>query len=105
MLDVIERDQLLQKVQTNGTVWKAQLEQLAVEFPRHLKAVTGRGYMIGLLMQDAPAPYLAALREAGLLVTSAGTNTVRLLPPLIATREQLDWATAIIRAVLAAKSG
>ncbi len=105
VLDVIARENLLAKVQANGTVWKAQLEQLAMEFPQHLKAVTGRGYMIGLLMQDAPAPYLAALREAGLLVTSAGTNTVRLLPPLIATREQLDRATAIIRAVLAAKSG
>ena len=104
VLDVIERDQLLQKVQTNGTAWKAQLEQLVGEFPQQVKAVTGRGYMIGLLMQDAPAPYLAALREAGLLVTSAGTNTVRLLPPLIATREQLDRATAIIRAVLAKKS-
>lgn len=100
VLDVIERDQLLQKVQTNGTAWKAQLEQLATEFPLQLKAVTGRGYMLGLRMQGEPAPYLAALREAGLLVTSAGTNTVRLLPPLIATREQLDRATAIIRAVL-----
>jgi 4-aminobutyrate aminotransferase-like enzyme len=33
----------------------------------------------------------------------AGTNTIRMLPPLIATREHLDRATAIIRSVLAQK--
>jgi acetylornithine/N-succinyldiaminopimelate aminotransferase len=103
VLDVIERDNLLQKVQTNGAAWKQQLEQLVKEFPRQLKAVTGRGYMLGLLLQDAPAPYVTAFREAGLLAPLAGTNTVRLLPPLIATREQLDRATAIIRSVLAQK--
>jgi acetylornithine aminotransferase/acetylornithine/N-succinyldiaminopimelate aminotransferase len=105
VLDVIERDGLLQKVQTNGTAWKAQLEKLIAEFPRQLKAVTGRGYMLGLLLHGEPGPYVAALREAGLLAPSAGTNTVRLLPPLIATKEHLDRATAIIHAVLSKKNG
>jgi acetylornithine/N-succinyldiaminopimelate aminotransferase len=104
VLDVIERDNLLQKVQTNGTAWKAQLEKLVAEFPQQLKAVTGRGYMLGLLLQQPePAAYVTLLREAGLLAPLAGTNTVRLLPPLITTREQLDRATEIIRGVLAAK--
>ena len=66
-----------------------------------MKAVTGRGYMLGLAMHSDPAPYAAALREAGLLAPTAGGNTVRLLPPLIATKSELDRATAIIRAVLA----
>jgi acetylornithine/N-succinyldiaminopimelate aminotransferase len=69
-----------------------------------LQAITGRGYMIGLLLQGEPAPYITALREAGLLAVAAGTSTVRLLPPLIATREQLDRATAMIRTVLVKKS-
>jgi acetylornithine aminotransferase/acetylornithine/N-succinyldiaminopimelate aminotransferase len=73
------------------------------EFPRQLQAVTGRGYMLGLLLHDAPAPYVTALREAGLLAPVAGTNTIRMLPPLIATREHLERATAIIRSVLTQK--
>ena len=104
VLDVFERDNLLQKVQTNGTAWKARLEKLVKEFPGQLKAITGRGYMIGLLLHGEPAPYIAALRDGGLLAPAAGANTVRLLPPLIATPEHLDRATAIIRAVLARKN-
>ncbi len=100
----MERENLLEKVRTNGTAWKVELEKLVSEFPAKLKAVTGRGYMLGLLLAGEPAPFIAALREEGLLAPSAGTNTVRLLPPLIATPEHLNRATAIIRSVLARKA-
>jgi acetylornithine/N-succinyldiaminopimelate aminotransferase len=103
VLDVIERDQLLSKVTANGAAWKSDLEKFVREFPSQVRAVTGRGYMIGLVLQSDPAPYLAALREEGLLCPSAGGNTIRLLPPLIATREDLDRATAILRAVFTKK--
>jgi acetylornithine/succinyldiaminopimelate/putrescine aminotransferase len=68
-----------------------------------VKAVTGRGYMIGLIVEGELGPYTTALREAGLLAPTAGTSTIRLLPPLIATPEHLARATAIIRGVLAAR--
>ena len=103
VLDVIERENLLQKVKTNGAAWKIELEELVTEFPRQLKAVTGRGYMLGLVLQGEPPAYITALRDAGLLAPPAGTSTVRLLPPLIATKEHLDHATTIIRSVLARK--
>ena len=103
VLEVIERDNLLQQVQTNGAAWKMELEKLAGEFSAQIKAVTGRGYMIGLLLHGEPTSYIATLREEGLLAPMAGGNTIRLLPPLIATKEQLSRATAIIRSVLATK--
>ncbi|HVZ66190.1 MAG TPA: aspartate aminotransferase family protein [Lacunisphaera sp.] len=100
VLDVIERDQLLEKVRTNGATWRKKLEALVAEFPQQLKSVAGRGYMVGLGLQGEPAPMLAALRDAGLLAVVAGGNSIRLLPPLIATMEHLDRATAILRTVL-----
>ena len=103
VLNVMERDNLLEKVRTNGAAWKADLEKLITEFPKHVRAVTGRGYMLGLAMHSDPVPYLAALREAGLLAPTAGGNTIRLLPPLIATKADLDRATGLIRAMLAAQ--
>ena len=103
-LDVIERDQLIAKVAANGAAWKAELEQLAQEFPAQVKAVTGRGYMLGFALHADPAPYLAALRDQGVLCPSAGGNTIRLLPPLIATKEDLNHATAALRAVLKQKA-
>jgi acetylornithine aminotransferase/acetylornithine/N-succinyldiaminopimelate aminotransferase len=103
VLEVFERDQLVAKVQANGAVWKAALEKLAAEFPRQVRAVTGFGYMIGLVMQGDPAPYIAALRDEGFLAPMAGGNTIRLLPPLIATPDDLDTATGMIRRVLGKK--
>ena len=103
VLNVMERDNLLEKVRKNGAAWKVELEKLVGEFPSRLKAITGRGYMIGLVVDNDPAAYSAAFREAGLLAPTAGTHTVRLLPPLIATPADLARATAIIRSVLAAK--
>ncbi len=100
VLDVLERDQLVEKVRLNGRAWKTRLESLVADFPTQVKAVTGRGYMLGLALHREPPPYLAALRDAGLLVPSAGGNTLRLIPPLIATPEHLEQATAILRTVL-----
>jgi len=105
VLDVMEREKLLEKVQANGATWKAQLEKLASEYPQQVKGVSGRGYMIGLILQSEPPPFVAALREEGLLAVVAGGNTVRLLPPLIATPAHLQQANDIIRTVLARKNG
>ncbi len=104
VLDVMERDHLLQNVRTNGAAWKLELEKLVAEFPGQVKAVAGRGYMIGLALHGEPPAYITALREAGLLTVGAGGNSIRLLPPLIATKEHLDRATTIIRSVLTRKN-
>jgi len=104
VLQVIDQEKLLEKVAANGAPWLKKLEKLAADFPRHLKAVRGRGYMIGLQMAGDPAPHQAALREAGLLAPGAGNNVIRLLPPLIATRAHLDRSVEIIRGVLQAKA-
>lgn len=104
VLHVIDREKLLDKVSANSGPWLKKLEKLAADFPQQLKAVRGRGYLIGLQMAGDPAPYQAALREAGLLAPGAGNNVIRLLPPLIATRVHLDRSVEIIRGVLQAKA-
>jgi len=82
--------------------WIAALTGLIQEFPRQVVAVRGKGYLVGLQLASDPAPYVAALREKGLLVVSAGGNVIRVLPPLVATPEELAQSVAIFRAVLAA---
>ncbi len=104
VLDVIERERLLEKVRAQSGPWHEALRRLAAEFPRHVSAVRGQGYLVGLQMTGDPSPYLAALRERGLLVPSAGGNVIRLLPPLNATAGELDRSVRILRDVLAAKN-
>ena len=103
VLDVIERDNLLEQVRTQSGPWHEALRKLATDFPQHVSAVRGFGYLVGVQMTGDPTPYLAALRERGLLAPSAGGNVVRLLPPLNATADELGQAVQIFRAVLAAK--
>jgi acetylornithine aminotransferase/acetylornithine/N-succinyldiaminopimelate aminotransferase len=103
VLDVIERENLLEKVRTNSAAWRVLLGKLVADFPGQVKGISGRGYMIGVVMHQDPAPVATALRDAGLLVAAAGGNTIRLLPPLITTLEQLTRATDIFKAVLARK--
>jgi acetylornithine/N-succinyldiaminopimelate aminotransferase len=104
VLDVIERDKLLEKVRAQSGPWHEALRKLAADFPKHLGAVRGMGYLVGLQITSDPTPYIAALRERGLLVPSAGGNVIRMLPPLNATVEELARAVDIFRAMLAAKS-
>ena len=56
----------------------------------------GLGYLIGLCLNEDPIPLVSQLRQNGLLTVPAAANTIRLLPPLIATLEDLSEATAII---------
>ncbi|ACB73979.1 aspartate aminotransferase family protein [Opitutus terrae] len=103
VLDVIERDGLLEKVRQQSGPWLQALQQLVTEFPAQVKAVRGQGYLVGVQLASDPAPYVAALREAGLLVPTAGNNVIRLLPPLNAPAEELARSVEILRSVLKTK--
>jgi acetylornithine/N-succinyldiaminopimelate aminotransferase len=102
VLDTIEAEDLLTKVRERCAPWHAALQALVTEFPTQVLAVRGRGYLVGLQLAGDPTPVVKALREAGLLVPSAGGNVVRLLPPLTAKAEELAEAVAILRRVFAA---
>ncbi len=104
VLDVIERDELLARVRTQSAPWLDALRALAREFPQQVLSVRGVGYLVGVQLATEPGPYIAAARERGLLVPSAGNNVVRFLPPLNATAEELAKSVSIFRDVLAAKA-
>jgi acetylornithine aminotransferase/acetylornithine/N-succinyldiaminopimelate aminotransferase len=101
VLDVLDEEDVLERIRKNGAHLLEQLEDLCRRYPDQLAGVRGLGYMVGLQLQNDPVPVLAALRDKGLLVPSAGGNVVRLLPPLIVSRAELDEAVALIAGVLA----
>ena len=64
------------------------------------RAVRGRGLMIGLELRRRVTPVLKALHERRVLALPAGLNTLRLLPPLIISREQLAVVLGAVQEAL-----
>ena len=65
-----------------------------------IREVRGLGLMIGIELKQKVAPYLQALQERRIVALNAGLTTIRLLPPLVITREQLDRVVAALSEVL-----
>ena len=100
MLDVLEDEDLLARVQELTPVWHQKLNALVTEFPDKVIGLKGLGYMVGLVMAEDAMGWVAKLRTAGMLAPPAGGNVVRLLPPLNATIGELDESVEIFRRVL-----
>lgn len=103
-LHVFERlsdPQLLAHVREVGAWFGDQLHGIAARTAR-ARAVRGAGLMWGIDVVEPAAEIIARAREAGLLLVSAGEHTVRLLPPLVATREELARGLTILEGVMAA---
>ena len=66
-----------------------------------VRAVRGTGYMWGMDVTIPASEVVAAALEEGLLVCTAGEHTVRLLPPLVATRDDLAHGLGILERTLA----
>ncbi len=65
-----------------------------------VRAVRGRGLMIGMELRTRAAPVIRALREHGVLTIGAGATVIRFLPPLIITRAEVDEVIERVRAAL-----
>lgn len=58
--------------------------------------VRGRGLLVGVELDRPVKPLLAAARQRGVLVINAGENVLRLCPPLIISKEEIDTAVEVI---------
>jgi acetylornithine/N-succinyldiaminopimelate aminotransferase len=90
---------LLQTVSRNGEWLGRQLNDIAHRTGR-IRAVRGLGYIWGIDVMGTAAHVVAEAFSAGLLTCSAGDYTVRLLPPLVATREELALGLQILEEIL-----
>ncbi|HZP60739.1 MAG TPA: aspartate aminotransferase family protein [Opitutaceae bacterium] len=104
VLDVIEREKLVEHVAKVSEPWITALQKLTADFPARVKDVRGQGFLVGVQLTGEIAPCLAALREKGLLAVASGNNVIRLLPPLVATADELARSVEIFRSVLTAKA-
>jgi len=91
--------ELLRHVSQTGTWFGKQLTDVARRSGR-VRAVRGLGYMWGLDVMSTASQVVNEAFEAGLLTCSAGEYTLRLLPPLVATKDDLTDGLRILEDVL-----
>jgi acetylornithine/N-succinyldiaminopimelate aminotransferase len=102
VLDRINEPAFLADVAAKGAYLKEQLEELNSP---HILEVRGKGLMIGADL-DVPANEIVnAGYKHGLLLVNAGTETLRLVPPLIITWEEIDLLIERLRAIFEERGG
>jgi acetylornithine/succinyldiaminopimelate/putrescine aminotransferase len=100
VLRAVAEPSFLAEVRRKGEWLGRRLAGLAAARPR-VREVRGRGLLWGLELAEPAAPVVGAARERGLLVTTAGPQVVRIIPPLVIAGDDLERGVAILEEVLA----
>jgi acetylornithine/N-succinyldiaminopimelate aminotransferase len=97
VLDVVNKPEFLREIARKGE-WI--LETLRSWKHPKITGIRGRGLMIGVDITAEAWPVLEAALGRGLLILSAGTNTLRFLPPYVISDEELDQGLGILKNIL-----
>lgn len=101
VVDTLLNPEFLSQVREKGEFLEEKLKQLVAQSPV-CEAVLGRGLLRGILMREASliSPVMEKAMEEGLLVLRSGERALRLAPPLIISREELEEGIEILTKVL-----
>jgi len=76
------------------------LEKLQALRSPHVKEIRGKGLWIGIELNKPARPFCEALKELGILCKETHDVVIRIAPPLVITRDEIDWAVERIAKVL-----
>jgi len=96
-LDVLVEEKLAEKSLELGEYFISKLKEIKNQ---KIKEVRGRGLFIGVELTDQARPYCEKLKDYGLLCKETHDTVIRFAPPLVITKEELDWAIERIIKVL-----
>ncbi|HFR4576124.1 TPA: acetylornithine transaminase [Streptococcus suis] len=99
VLEIMTPD-FLQQVQDKADYLQEQLKEKLGSLPAVLD-IRGLGMMVGIETDADLGQIVVAARQNGLIVLTAGSNVIRLLPPLTITRVEIDQAVAVLEKVMA----
>lgn len=96
-LQIIDDDNLLENASLVGKYFTDELKKINSDV---IREVRGLGLMIAIELKTKCTKYVREMQENGLLVIPTGATIIRILPPLIFSRENVDEAVSIIKKVL-----
>ena len=99
VFDIISKPSFLNNVKKNSSYFFKQLDKVKKKYPKIIKEVRGRGFLIGLQLHKDQTNFIKKLMENKLLTIRAAENVVRILPPLNVKKSELNLASKIIEKV------
>ena len=93
-IDVIRKENLVLRSEELGAYMRSELKKLR---PREVR---GLGLMIGLDLDADCKQLIQKAAQNGVLLNNTGDHTIRLVPPLVVTKEQIDKVVGVIRELL-----
>ncbi|HEV2188906.1 MAG TPA: aspartate aminotransferase family protein [Stellaceae bacterium] len=99
VLDVMLAPGFFDKVNDTAKYLWGKLEGLVAAHPKLFEGVRGSGMLLGIKCVVTAGDVVAKARAKGLLVLTAGDNVLRILPPLVAGKKEIDEAIGILTQV------
>ncbi len=96
-LAVLVEENLVAQSAELGAYFKGRLERIESE---HIKEVRGKGLFIGVELNTKARRFCEALQERGVLCKETHENVIRFAPPLVISKEEIDWALEQVEPVL-----
>lgn len=98
-LEFMEKENLTEKATELGEYFLDGLKRIHSKCSRIME-IRGMGLMIGIELNEKAGPYVNPLMEKGVIVLLAGPRVIRLLPPLVITKNEIDTVLKAINDVL-----
>ena len=99
VLDIVSDKNFLKKVKTNSQYFHFELNKIKDKFPKIIKEIRGKGFLIGIQLHEDQSGFIKSLMKNKLLTIKASENVVRILPPLNVKRNEINLALKIIKKV------
>ncbi len=96
VIETIENEDILANVQKMSDKLRLDLMKLRKKYPDVIDMVRGLGLMMGIKLHIEPPEFVRTAFKNKLLLVGAGENTVRILPPLNITAEDIDRAIELM---------
>ena len=101
-LTTIKSEGLVDKVAAKGEYFKNELLKLQEKYPAKVKDVRGRGLMLGMEVAGEGKPIVESCLANNVIVNCTAGNVIRIVPPLIISKEEIDIVVAALDKALAA---
>ena len=96
VFDIISNKFFLNNVKKNSSYFHKELTKIKDKYPKIIKEVRGRGFLIGLKLHGNQTDFIKKLMNNKLLTIRAAENVIRILPPLNVKKSELNQAIKII---------